>query len=230
MQNNLTSYIESLTQSVLSKISKNLCEGENLDWAISRLRFHINDSRSAKFQKYYFQILCNKDRFLADLDFFKTFKYQYSLQGIDNEYLNFLNAAKPVILKLIDDRELSSLYLDYFAKAKIKHGVASIEKDLASFFTKHVHTFLPEEYCALDNPIKNYFGLKNESFFAAFIIISDAYKFWLKNNKQGIERIRNEIDALDKNNILPNGQLTDIKILDLIFWVEANYSNSIIMD
>ena len=224
MQDNLTNYIESLIQAVTNKLFTKLCESQSLNWAISRLHFHISDTRSIRFQKYYFQISCDKDRFLADSYFFKRFKQQYSLQGIDNDYLNFLDDEKPAILKLIYERELSRLYLKYFAKAKIKHGAFTKEKDLASFFTKLVHTFLPDEYCALDNPIKNYFGLKNESFFTAFIIMSNAYQSWLMNNNQMIYEIRNKLISIDNNNILVAEKLTDMKILDLIFWVEANHS------
>ncbi|MDB5003900.1 MAG: hypothetical protein JWQ34_2125 [Mucilaginibacter sp.] len=223
MQDNFTSYIESRTQYVINQISRGLSKSDNLNWVLERLCYHINDTRSANFQKYYFETLGDKDHFLSEPYFFNTFKQQYSLQGIDNEYLTFLDNEKPTILTLIDERELSSLYLKYFAKAKIKHGKSIKEKDLASFFTKLVHTFLPDEYCALDNPIKNYFGLKNESFFMAFIIISNAYKFWLKNNIPAINKIRNEILLIDKDNILIENKLTNLKVLDLIFWVEANH-------
>jgi len=193
-----------------------------LDWALERLHFHINEPRSAKFQEYYFHILSNRDFFLNSEEFFTAFKYNYSLQGINKSYLSSLENAKPRILNLIDERKLSQLYLEYFARANIKHGNKEVERNLASFFTKLVRTFLPADYCALDNPIKNYFGLKNEGFFIAFLVVSELYKRWLTNNSRKIEYIKRELKLTDGNNLLVRDELTNLKILDLIFWAEAN--------
>lgn len=55
-------------------------------------------------------------------------------------------------------------------KVEIQQKNGIVKKRLGSFFVKSVHTFQPNKYCALDNPIKKYFGLENESFFVAFII------------------------------------------------------------
>ena len=116
------------------------------------------------------------------------------------------------------------MYFEYFANAKIKHGEKSVHKNLGSFFSKFTHTFKPTEYCALDNPIKNYFKLKNESFYLAFIIISNAYREFINENFVIVENI---ITQLELNNIVKSfsPKFTDLKLLDLIFWFEANEAN-----
>ena len=118
--------------------------------------------------------------------------------------------------------KLSQLYFNTFNKAEIKHGNGFIEKDLGSFFSKLVHTFRPEDYCALDNPIKNYFGLKKESFFISLFIISGEYKHWATENRQLIKCIKEKFEQMDKNKVLKHEQFTDLKLLDLIFWSKAN--------
>ncbi len=146
----------------------------------------------------------------------------YSLQGIDNNFLDKLEILKKEILNNICNDNLAQLYFDTFNKAEIKHGVGIIEKDLGSFFAKLVHTFRPEEYCALDNPIKNFFGLKKESFFISFFIISSEYKHWATDNNQIIKTLKVEFKKADKIGVLKHDKLTDMKLLDLIFWSKAN--------
>ena len=114
------------------------------------------------------------------------------------------------------------MYFDTFNKAEIKHGDGIKEKDLGSFFAKLVHTFRPSDYCALDNPIKNYFGLKKESFFIALFIISNVYKKWATDNKQLLNNLKDIFKNADKKAVLKHDQLTDLKLLDLIFWSKAN--------
>ena len=145
----------------------------------------------------------------------------YSLQGIDNAYLFRLEREKKNLLDKLDKNDLVSIYLDYFAHASIKHGTKFVKKNLASFFAKFIHTFRPNEYCALDNPIKNYFGLSNESFYLSFLIISTAYKSWINDNTHMIAQVREQLKLNRVANNYSN-QMTDLKLLDLIFWLKAN--------
>ncbi len=93
-----------------------------------------------------------------------------------------------------------------------------MDVDLAPFFAKLVHNFKPNDYCALDNPIKNYFGLKRERFYLAFMIISSEYKAWIINNHILLKSIRDQIAQIDSGNIIIQEKLTDMKIMDLLFW------------
>ena len=99
-----------------------------------------------------------------------------------------------------------------------------MSKNLGSFFAKLVHTFCPDKFCALDNPIKKHFGLGKESFFMAFIVVSQAYQEWAKDNPILMRQIR---DELEKNPVAKSysAKMTNLKLLDLIFWYRANRSD-----
>ncbi len=215
-------YLEDLKKEILKKISEVINENTFDSIVNNDLAYHIKDDSSSSFQQFYFKSLDNYDFYFGSNDFFRQFKYNYSLQGIDILYLELLEKNKSEIYNLIKQSELSKLYFKYFAKAQIKQKNGIFTKNLGSFFVKLVHTFQPEKYCALDNPIKNYFGLKNESFFIAFNLISKSYIEWIKGNKYLIEKIRENLKEIDTGEIFLYGKLTDLKILDLIFWKKAN--------
>lgn len=223
MNENIQEYISILKQSVYDRISAAINE-KTVDEIVKTdlVKSHLDDKVSSSFQDYYFLTLDNEKLYYSTNDFFRQFKKRYSLQGIDNNYLNKLEGLKKEILENIRADKLAQLYFDTFNKALIKHGKDFKEKDLGSFFAKLVHTFRPDEYCALDNPIKNYFGLKKESFFISFFIISVEYKHWASDNKKLIKVIREKFKQADKKGILQHDKLTDLKLLDLIFWSKAN--------
>ena len=76
-------------------------------------------------------------------------------------------------------------------------------------------------YCALDNPIKGYFGLSRESFYVAFVIVISAHRQWISENPYMMEQIRMELDN-NQDGRLFSETMTDLKLLDLIFWYQAN--------
>ena len=222
MNDNQNIYIDLLKKSVYDKISI-LINDLTVDFIVKTdlVYSHIDDKASASFQDYYFRTLDNEELLLSRSDFFRQFRTMYALQGIDHKYLDQLEANKRDILMQIRADNLAQLYFDVFNKAKIKHGDSFVEKDLGSFFAKLVHTFRPKEYCALDNPIKNYFGLKKESFYISFFIISSEYKHWATDNKMLMQKIKDKFRSADLNQIINHDQLTDLKLLDLIFWSKA---------
>ncbi len=223
MNDNEQIYISTLKRKVYDRISVDINEKAIDEIVKSHLvKSHLDDKVSAGFQDYYFLTLDNEKLYNSSTDFFRQFKKRYSLQGIDNNYLDKLEGLKKEILKNIRADKLAQLYFDTFSKAVIKHGKEFKHKDLGSFFAKLVHTFRPDEYCALDNPIKNYFGLKKESFFISFFIISVEYKHWATDNKKLLKIIREKFKQADTKGILQHDKLTDLKLLDLIFWSKAN--------
>lgn len=213
-------YIENLRKSVIDRISDAINE-ESIDQIVNLVKSRIDDK--TKFHSYYLEIVDKEEYFLDAGNFFRTFKNEYSLQGIDNNFLDNLEKHKEDILKYIHDDKLVQLYFDFFKKAELKQKGGTVSKELGSFFSKLVHTFRPKDYCALDNPIKNeYFKLQNESFFISFLVISAAYKQWANDNRGIIQEIRNKIKQADKKDIIKPERLTDLKLLDLIFWSKAN--------
>ena len=222
MKKVILQYFENLKLAIGEKISNDINEEKLTAIVNDDLGFHLTDKASSDFQQFYFKSINNSYFYFHSNDFFNRFKYNYSLQGISNQYLQFLEENKKEIFDLIKKDKLPELYFKYFAKAKIEQKNGVVTKNLGSFFAKLVHTFQPNKYCALDNPIKNYFDLKNESFFVAFLIISESYLQWIKNHKSLINEIRENMQKIDSNHIFDFEKLTDLKILDLIFWKKAN--------
>lgn len=221
MQKEVLPYLKALQQSVKIKISDHLRNQDVKKIARAVFAFHFEDSNSLAFQKYYREMIANRELFLSASDYFRVFKQKYALQGIDNAYLDNLEGEKTAILHYIENGDLAGLYLNFFAKAPIKHGEDIVEKNLGSFFAKLSHTFIPDKYCALDNPIKTYFGLARESFYVAFLIISNAYGEWVSENSELLQQIRAELE-LNKTGKSFSAKMSDLKLLDMIFWYQAN--------
>jgi len=219
---NMNSYIDKHIAAIRRQISADINDMTVDNVVRTFLAFHISGKNSSSFQDYYFLTLTNENYFLSSPTFFRDFKKRYSLQGIDNGYLDRLESDKQNILALLQAGKLADLYFDYFAKANIKHGATTIDKDLGSFFAKLVHTFKPADYCALDNPIKNYFGLQRESFFIAFSIISSAYKLWAADNKKLLADMKQQFENIDNKHLIRHDRVTDLKLLDLVYWSKAN--------
>ncbi|MCL2347834.1 MAG: hypothetical protein FWC50_06175 [Planctomycetaceae bacterium] len=183
---------------------------------------YLENPLKVKFQEYYFDIFNNKNYYFETNHFFKEFKSQYSLQGIDKKFLDKLEKDKGNILCDIRNDKLAELYFRYFKDAEIQHGDDIKKRELGSFFTKLVHTFQPNKYCALDYKIKKYFELKNESYFISFCVISAAYRDWATDHREIIQKIRNRFTQANKKENVKHEKLTDLKLLDIIFWSKAN--------
>lgn len=175
-----------------------------------------------RFHKYYLRTINNRLYFLCKDNFFLEFKGQYALQGMTADLCKGLEEKKRIILESIDQGALVRIYSDYFENVQVIYKGIPVFKTFSSFFTKLVHTFAPADYCALDNPIKKLFDLESESFFFAFLIISRAYKEWAAENNVLIQELRQKISGYDRKNILHFNELTDIKLLDMVFWTRAN--------
>ena len=190
---------------------------------------NVKDNGYVKFHKFYLTLLVDtgssnslkKPNNFNEKAFFSQFKIKYSLQGISNEYLDYLTENKENIIKLINEDNIHDLFFNYFAKAQIKHKETFKSKELSSFFAKLLHTFKPNEYCALDNPIKDYFDLKRESFLIAFFCINAAYEKW-NSNANNINNLREKIKDIDTKNDLQVDLLSNKKILDMVYWHKAN--------
>jgi len=221
MEKEVLQYLDTLKSKVKNEISNLLTDKDIAE--ISREAFldYFDSKKSSPFYIYYSDTVSNKKLFLSDPDFFGKFKQQYSLQGVDRGYLTRLEGDKAEILRLIETDEISTLYFKFFAEAKIKHGEGNKQKSLGSFFAKLVHTFAPDKYCALDNPIKQCLGLEKESFFISFIVISEAYKEWSVENSAIMGKIKLGLESYTKGKSF-NSNMTDLKLLDLVFWYQAN--------
>jgi hypothetical protein len=221
MQKEISNYLDELKDKVKNEISRLLSDKDAVGMARDAFKNYFSNTKSSAFHNYYSETISNKKSFLLDPDFFGKFKQQYALQGVDRGYLKYLEDNKPEILRLIEMNKISNLYFNFFAKASIQHGKVKKQKNLGSFFTKLVHTFAPDKYCALDNPIKNCFGLEKEGFYISFIVISEAYKEWSDENPVIMDKIKLELEIFTKEKP-SNSNVTNLKLLDLIFWYQAN--------
>jgi hypothetical protein len=221
----ITSYIDSQINKVFEKIEYDL-KGKSAEFLFQE---HFTDrvikernkrKQFMSFQKFYFETL----RSIDSIDF-KEFKQMYSLQGVDTDYLEKLNENKEVISGLIDEGNLSKLYFDFFESAEIGTKNGNKKKTLGSFFTKLVHTLMPEEYTPVDIPMKNYFGFKKDSYFIAMIVISLAFKFWCDKNRKMVEEFKSlmcENLLKDYSIKISKDKVTDMKVMNTIFWSVAN--------
>lgn len=217
----LDSYAIALKQRASAQISEILTAATTGDLAKRTFRYHAESARSLRFQQYYFETVGRREAFLESPRFFAAFKTRYSLLGIDGGYLAHLEERKGLLLRRIEDGDLAGVYLDYFAAAQIRHAGRTVSRNLGSFFAKLVHTLRPTEYCALDNPVKDYFGYKTEGFFIAFVVLSAVYREWAMEHASRMAEVRQAFASNRKLSALGSG-VTDLKLLDLVFWRLAN--------
>lgn len=216
-----TLYIDALKCKVFTKISSEITTS-TIEIVVNDLRFHLDNNKSLSFQDYYFRTLSNEDHYFRSSNFFRKFKSKYSLQGVDSRFLDNLEEKKKQIIDFIKKNDLIGLYFEIFYEVKVKDKEGTKEKTLSSFFTKFVHTFKPEQYCALDNPVKKFLGLSKEGFFVSFIIISEVYAKWSAENRELVSHIRNRFSELDTSRKFDHQRISDLKLLDLIFWRKAD--------
>ncbi len=115
-------YIERKIRDTKNKISESINESTVDDIVETHLSRYYKEPSLISFNQYYFKIFQNEEEFLSSKDFFKKFKKQYALQGIDNDYLERLENSKEKILSLLKNGKVVDIYFDYFAKALIKNG------------------------------------------------------------------------------------------------------------
>lgn len=218
MTTELKPYIDKLIESVNKQI--NDCLSNKTDDALIEEHFtnrilYENNTRNhfRNFQEYYFRTINNTEAFLSPENFFIEFRKRYSILGITKDGLDKLEQNKHLILNLIQQDNLSELFFQHFKTENAHYG---------SLFTKIVHTFNPENYCAVDIPIRVFFGLQHESYFVCLIVISSAFKIWANDHKQRMDDLRIALENADKNNLLQSCRVTDIKLLNIIFWSLAN--------
>jgi hypothetical protein len=146
----------------------------------------------------------------------------YSLQGIDNSFLDQLEKEKINIHESFKKGQYFEIYQKHFYIAKIKYGKSYKEKELGSFYSKLLSTLGPDEFTALDQPVKNYLGLGKESFIVAYSIINDCYRSTVAEKKIFFSEIRKRWKLKNTKNKTRIDNISDLKLIDLIMWYKAN--------
>jgi len=215
-------YIETCAAAVCQQIDDHL-RNKNVDEIIDISFVQRSGTVGFQtFQRFYFDKSA-----VSRKDYFNVFRSRYSLQGVDSAYLEKLNANKEEIFKRISDGDIHGVYRQFFYKQRITHGKGSRDKSLGSFFTKLCHTVEPELYTPMDNPMRDHFGLQDESFPIAMLIVSNAFAAWCGKNEFKVKAIKEGLavafnsDARMGIKIEPT-QLTNMKVMDMIYWSVAN--------
>lgn len=206
-------YLEKLSELVYDKIEKYFIQNKD-DYKLVGEHFtnrvyQPKDTRKhfEKFQEFYFRTLKKENLSL------KEFRERYSILGLSKSDIKIFESKKNNIISLAKQQNrLSELYFSYFTFDN---------KQLGSFFTKIVHTFQPDDYCPIDNPIRAYFNLDRESYFVSIIVISNAFKKWAEKNSLRIKNIKKHLKQADNIKLLQHDKLTNMKLLNLIFWSVA---------
>lgn len=209
-------YIDNLRNKVYGQILDYI-NGKTVNELVNEhFVIRLNDPKQSKFKKfhqYYFSTLNDKENFINN-KFFSDFRQAYSLRGMTSDYLEKFDnpKKKKEILQLIHEDRLVELYQMF-----------TEEKHFGSFFTKLVHTYNPLNYTQVDGPIKKHFKLEHESYFVAFIVISNAYKKWADNNKVLLAELKDGFAKADEAGYIEKCEyINEMKILNMIFWSEAN--------
>lgn len=222
MNSLLNSYLKVRRIELLSKIN-DIVNTETLDEIadnIFRDQF-LNERGLIRGHTYYLEITRQKTKIIRQHNFMHTFKKRYGLQYIDRACLDNFEANKKYILNNIVKRPFK-IYNDFFASVRVIQNGQETRKKLTSFFTKLAHTISPDQFSALDNPIRAYFGIKNESFFVSYALLNETYTVWIRKNKRLMKQLRSKIESHDVNDTLKLDTLEDLKLLDMIFWFKAN--------
>lgn len=230
MESIINAYIQTLSDKVYNKICGDL-ENETAQSIVKKYFVEsIKNKKNLNVQIFYFKTLQNKEE-IAKENFFKNFWSHYSLRIVYTEAREYFEKNKNKLKKHINKPDgIVQLYFDHFHKVKLNTKDGEKNIDFGSFFTKLNHTFNPDDYCLLDNPIKKYFRLNNESFFISMLVVNKAFSKWANNNKGKIESIREELKNVIDNNSqfkkeginIAQIKITDFKILDIIYWSKAN--------
>lgn len=217
------SYFHYLTNQVQLKIETELSINPIEHLAAETFTSRIDDLSSRQFHAFYLQYTRHPEAIHQEPQFFRLFKQRYSLQGIPNTTLDEWERDKPEIIRQLMDNPFEG-YLRFFHQRTFVFAESSREKSMTSFFTKLLHTLRPDEYSALDNPIRKLLGLKKESFFYSYCIINTAYQQFISNNSPFLQQLRHQLNDMDSAGVLEEPLLSSYKLLDMIFWWKANRS------
>lgn len=162
-----------------------------------------------RLNRYYFSITGNEQAYFTD-GFFHTFKKRFTLQGLSNQFLEHLETNKHEIHMLLRKGDLDILYFRFFQQDEP-------EKHLGSLFTRLVHAFFPHQYCPLDAQVKEYFNLRQDSYYIAMYVVSKAYLQAAERHPEWIGLLNNTLTKLDEDGAFRDEPITDIKLLDLFY-------------
>ena len=171
----------------------------------------INDKRTLKFIEYYNKIVLDHERIK-----FGTFKALWAIQGMTKEvYTYFDTNFDKIKEEIICTKNIETFFEKHCCK----------EREEAIFCCKLFHVILPNEFPPIDNPIIKHFKIDKEHKITAYKIIKNGYELFIKEKTNKMKDLRDLLS--NKNyNYLRTNELSDFRILDMIYWFKLNRKNS----
>lgn len=171
-----------------------------------------NDKRTISFIEYYNKTVLDKEKII-----FKEFKHEWKLRFTRTFYNYFDSNHDKLIYEIASKKNIKEFNNKYCIDKYAKKNKSRQD----SFCSKLFHTILPSEFPPLDDAIRNKFGLQNKDFITSVLIIKKGYEFFIENNPEKINLLRN---ILSKNKFfyLRIKELSDIRILDMYYWFKEN--------
>lgn len=191
---------------IKKKIEEDFSEFDEQEFEDFFDKFKEN-KRTIKFIEYYNKTVLDKERIK-----FSEFKYQWAIQGMTKEIFGYFDKNHDKLKGEITKKKNIRTFFKKYCTKKRREG---------SFCSKLFHTFLPSEFPPVDNPIREYFGLQREDFIDDVLIIKKGYELFIKGNPKIINLIR-KVLSKSKFFYLRANELSDIRILDMYYWLEGS--------
>ena len=174
------------------------------------------DKRNNSFIKYYNDTILDKAKIK-----FSTFSYQWALH-LTKSFISFFDEKFDSLINEIKNKKDIKEFHDNFC-------IDNLGKRRGSFCSKLFHTILPSEFPPVDNPIRKKFKLQREDFITSVLIIKRGYEIFIKENPEIISLIKKAILSKTKFDFLRVNELSDIRILDMYYWIkESRNKNKIV--
>ena len=175
---------------------------------IKLFREYLKDKRSKDFNEYYNQTVLDKEKIN-----FGTFSNKWALH-LRRNHIDYLNKNYELLKKEIIEKKDINLFYQKF-------GIDKNGRRNKSFCCKLFHTFLPDEFIPLDNPIRDHFKLRKFDFLLCEEIIRIGYLMFISKNHEKIKLVRDVLFS-DEFKFFRVKELSDIRLLDMIYWYILN--------
>jgi hypothetical protein len=169
----------------------------------------MHDNRTLSFLKFYNKTVLDGERIN-----FGEFKRQWAIQGMSAEvYRYFDENYEKLREEILNKKDIRSFFIEHCTKKRKE----------AAFCSKLFHTFLPEEFPPIDNPIKSEFSLIGEDPIESILVIKKGYDLFVRKNPDKMKLIR-QVLSKPKFSFLRIQELSDIRILDMFYWFKLSRS------
>lgn len=171
----------------------------------------LNDKRAISFLNYYNKTVLDKE-----IINFGEFKHHWAIQWMRKQvYQEFDNHFEETKQEIIKNKDIVAFFNKY----------CRTERDEAAFCCKLFHTILPNEFPPLDNPIRKHFKIHRMDFIESLLVVKKAYELFIGDNMKTIHLFRQKLQE-PKFKFFRVRELSDLRILDMYYWLKISRNNS----